>query len=315
MSGEIILIDAYSQIFRGFYAVRNLTSHDGTPTNAVFVFARLLLKLHHEYPENPGAMVFDCGRVRFREELEPLYKKNRPPMPEELKVQVPLIREMAGYFGWPLWEEPEYEADDLIGALSVHTEKPVRIVSSDKDLAQLVNDRVTMLVPGFSGGLEARDKAGVEKKFDVRPDQIIDYLSLIGDAADNIAGLQGVGPKTAAKLLHDCDSIGEMLSDPGRIANEKLRAKVVENASLLRRNQKLIRLRDDLPERWKSPEKLVRKKPDWERIKDMIRSLDLFSLRRELESAEKGAFSLRTEKKEEKAEKKEPENIQGTFDF
>ncbi len=314
MSREIILIDAYSQIFRGFYAVRNLTSHNGTPTNALFVFARLLLKLHHEYPDNPGALVFDCGRVKFREELAPLYKQNRPPMPEELKIQVPLIRELAGYFGWPIWEEPEYEADDLIGALAANTGEPVKIVSSDKDLAQLVNDRVSMLVPGTSGGLELRDVSGVESKYQVRPDQIIDYLSLLGDSADNIEGVPGVGPKTAAKLLAEHQSISAMLADPGKIANEKLRDKIIANRDILLRNQKLIRLRDDLPLRWSSPDKLVRKKPEWDKIRTMIHDMDLFSLRHEVEVAEKGSYSLRTtEKKEEK--KPEPENIQGTFDF
>ncbi len=311
---DLILVDAYSQIFRGFYAVSHLSSHDGTPTNAVFVFGRILLKLCREYPSGLGALVFDCGRVKFREELNPLYKKNRPPMPDELKIQIPYIRELAQYFGWPLLEEPEYEADDLIAALAVSCPGTVRIVSSDKDLAQLVNERVSMLVPGFGGGFELRDYAGVLKKFAVPPEKIIDYLSLTGDSADNIEGIAGVGPKTAAKLLGEFESVEAILAHPEALANEKLREKIVAGSELLRRNRKLISLRLDLPERWKSEEMLRRREPDWAAIRSMLLQLDLHSLRRELDAAEKSAGKAAADAGTEKSGADDAA-VQGEFDF
>ena len=106
MTTPTILIDAYSQIFRAYYAIRQLNNSRGEPTNAVFVFARMLLKLEKEYPSDAGALCFDCGKVQFRLELAPEYKANRPEMPEELRVQIPVIRELAAAFGWPLLQEP-----------------------------------------------------------------------------------------------------------------------------------------------------------------------------------------------------------------
>ena len=165
----LILIDAYSQIFRAYYAIRHLSNSKGEPTNAVFVFARLLLKLEEEYLGTAGAMLFDCGKVKFRLELAPDYKANRPPMPEELKLQMPVIRELAAAFGWPLLEEPEYEADDLIAAFASSADGPVLIVSSDKDLSQLVTPEVKMLVPAQKNGFELRDEEKVREKFAVSP--------------------------------------------------------------------------------------------------------------------------------------------------
>ena len=124
MADELILIDAYSQIFRAFYAIRQLTNSRGEPTNAVFVFTRLLLGIQKEYPTSRGAMLFDCGKVEFRMKLNPEYKANRPPMPEALRTQIPVIRELAEAFGWPLLEEPEYEADDLAAAFARAAEGP-----------------------------------------------------------------------------------------------------------------------------------------------------------------------------------------------
>lgn len=132
MTTPTILIDAYSQIFRAYYAIRQLSNSRGEPTNAVFVFARMLLKLEKEYPSDAGALCFDCGKVQFRLELAPEYKANRPEMPEELRVQIPVIRELAAAFGWPLLQEPEYEADDLIAAFARRAAGPVLIVSSDQ---------------------------------------------------------------------------------------------------------------------------------------------------------------------------------------
>ncbi len=278
----MILIDAYSQIFRGFYAIAALSDRQGAPTNAIFATAKFLLKLEREYPSAHGAAVFDCGRVQFRQALNPVYKANRPPTPEALSAQIPALRELFTAFGWPLLEEPEYEADDLIAALAVHHADAVQIISADKDLAQLIDARVTMLIPAMGGGFETRDAAKVRTRFGVEPGQMIDYLALLGDASDNIEGVHGVGPKTAEKILAEVGSLGAFFAAPECLKNEKLRALLLDSAELLRRNDALIRLRRDLPARLTAPDVVRRATPDRERLIAFCAARDLNSIVREL---------------------------------
>ena len=279
----LILIDAYSQIFRAYYAIRHLSNSKGEPTNAIFVFARLLLKLQEEYPAGPGAMLFDCGKVQFRLELAPDYKANRPPMPEELKLQMPVIRELAAAFGWPLLEEPEYEADDLIAAFARSAAGAVLIVSSDKDLSQLVTEQVKMLVPAQKNGFELRDAEKVREKFAVPPELIVDYLALLGDSSDNIPGVPGVGPKTAAAILNSCGPAEKWLDDPARISDPKFRTKLEPHLELIRKNRNLIQLREPLPARFDPPAPHLRRAaPDWAKIRAICEAMELKSLLREL---------------------------------
>ena len=180
MKKKLLLVDAFSQVFRGYFAVRALSTASGTPTNAVFAMTKLLLKLQQDYGDCDGAFVFDKGKCSARLELAPAYKANRPPMPEDLRAQMEPIRNMIRAFGWPIVESEGFEADDLIGAAAVsETEREVLILSSDKDLSQLINDRVKMLVPDRDGkGLLIRDIAATKEKFGVPPEGIVDYLSL-----------------------------------------------------------------------------------------------------------------------------------------
>ena len=285
---SLILIDSYAQIFRGYFAVRVLTAHDGTPTNAVFAMAKFLLKLHADYPADAfdGAFVFDLGKPAHRLELAPDYKANRPPAPPDLNAQVPIVRDLIRAFGWPLFEQQAWEADDLISALTfAFPEREIRIVSADKDLAQLINDRVAMLIPSHSGaGFELRDEAAVVGKFGVPPSGIIDYLALVGDAADNIPGIEGVGPKTAAKLISACGSIDAILANPALVTNENLRRKLVDGADHLRRNQALVRLLREPPAgaNW-SDAMLERTAPDFRRIRELAAELNLHSILRDLD--------------------------------
>ena len=285
MPDEVILIDAYSQIFRAFFAIRMLTNSRGEPTNALFVFTRLLLHIQQNYPAKRGAMLFDCGKVGFRLELNPEYKANRPPMPDALRTQIPAIRARAEAFGWPLLEEPEFEADDLIAAIArAATDAPVRIVSSDKDLAQLVDDRVHMLAPvSGNAGFEERGTEEIMKKFSVPPAQIVDYLALIGDNSDNIPGVPGIGPRSAAQLLAQFGPIEQWIDHPELLAGSKFEKKLAGTAELLRRNRKLIRLREDLPPRFRNLDALLhRAEPDWGKIAGMCREYELKSILKEL---------------------------------
>lgn len=326
---SLILIDSFAQIFRGYYAVRALSSHDGTPTNAVFAMAKFLLKLHADYPADKfdGAFVFDCGKPAHRLELAPDYKANRPPAPPDLTAQIPIVRDLIEAFGWPLFEQQAWEADDLISALAnAFSEREIRIVSADKDLAQLINDRVAMLIPSHTGaGFELRDEVAVVEKFGVPPSGIIDYLALVGDAADNIPGIEGVGPKTAARLISECGSIDAILANPASVASENLRAKLVNGAEKLRKNQALVRLLREPPagSEW-SDAMLERRSPDFRRIREIAAGLDLHTVIRDIdklapETASDDLFAApeSTHKAEPPAKKapEKPASDQLEFDF
>ena len=284
----LVLIDAYSQIFRSYFAIRHLTTSKGEPVNALFVFTRLLLDLAKKYPSRRGAMLFDCGKVEFRLKLAPEYKANRPPMPEELKTQMPWIREMAEAFGWNLLSCPDYEADDLAGAFALAEKSDdVRIVSADKDLSQLVDDRIKLVSPGHgnTGAFVERGVAEVKEKFGVPPELIPDYLALVGDSSDNIPGVPGIGPKGAAELLNTCGSIESWIDATEKLAIEKFRKKLEGQSELLRKNLGLVRLRREVPPELAAPETLVRREPDYARIAELCRRFEFNKILRELPEA------------------------------
>ena len=281
---KLILIDAYSQIFRAFYAIRMLNNSRGEPVNAVYVFIKLLLKLEKLYPCRHGAMLFDCGKVGFRLALAPDYKANRPPMPDALRTQIPIIREMIALFGWPLIESEGSEADDLIASIAEGLpQHEITIFSADKDIAQVIDDRVTMMVPGFTGGFRKRDVAEVMERFGVRPDQIIPYLALLGDSADNIPGVEGVGPKTAAQLLSEFDTAENMFAALDKIPKEKLRQKLADSKDIFFKNVELIRLDKTPPEGivWEKS-MFLKKTPDWAKLAEFCKRYSLKSILKEL---------------------------------
>ena len=327
----LIHIDSFAQIFRGFYAVRALSSRDGTPTNAVFAMAKFLLKLHTDYPpfSHDGAFVFDMGKPAHRLALAPDYKANRPPAPPDLTKQIPIVRDLIRAFGWPIFEQAAWEADDLISALATaFTGRDVRIVSADKDLAQLVNDRVSMLVPCKTGGFELRDAAGVVERYGVPPEGIVDYLALLGDTADNIPGIDGVGAKTAAKLIAEFGSIDAILANPAAVASQNLRDKLVAGAEKIERNRALIRLlREPPPGAVWSDDMLVRSEPDFKEIKSIAAGLDLNTILRDVDkiapaeaaseddlfAAPAAPAALRKTEKPQAQDKPAPEQME--FDF
>ena len=286
MAAPLLLIDSYSQIYRGYYAIRGLSTAQGTPTNAVFAMTKLLLRLRDEYPGYDGAFVFDKGRPHFRMELAPDYKANRPPMPEELQIQLPVIRELIQDFGWTIVEHDGYEADDLIG--SIATAFPahrVVIFSGDKDLSQVIDDRVEMLVPDPAGSVTKRGVEEVVKKFGVPPSGIVDYLALIGDASDNIPGVEGVGPKTAVALLQQFGSGEELFRRLDEVKRESLREKLAQAKDLFEKNVKLVTLDTAPPEDvvWEIG-RLKRSAPDYAKIRAIAKKMELKSILREIDA-------------------------------
>jgi DNA polymerase-1 len=286
MNDTITLIDAYSQIYRGFYALPLLTNSKGQFTNAVLATAKFLLSLEKDYPSPYGAVVFDKGRPAHRMILAPEYKAKRPPMPQELRSQLPCIRQWIEAAGWNIFERDGTEADDIIAAVAVNfKENPVRIISADKDIAQVIDDRVKMLIPDRKlGGFLLQGRDEVVARFAVLPSQIVDYLSLIGDSSDNIPGVDGVGPKTAAKLISQFGSLDEMLKRATEIENGKLREKIVGSTEIIRRNQKIIALDLSISDDgWLDINSYLKRKPDIDKLKSIAADLEMKSIIAELE--------------------------------
>ncbi len=285
MNTPILLVDSYAQIYRGYHAVRYLSTPDGVPTNAVFAMTKFLLKLHRDHPSQNGAFVFDKGKPAFRMELAPDYKANRPPMPEELKSQIPVIRDLVRAFGWSLIEQDGYEADDLIAAIAkAFPRNEVVIFSGDKDISQIIDSRVTMLVPNPAGDVARRGVEEVREKFGIEPGQIPDYLALVGDSADNIPGVEGIGPKTAAALLNQFGSAEAMFARLGEVKRDTLRDKLANAKDRFETNLKLVRLDDNPPAgtAW-SIDDLKRTEPDFAAIREIAGKMSLKSILKEIE--------------------------------
>jgi DNA polymerase-1 len=209
----LYLVDGSSYLFRAFFVpnLRRLTSKDGHPTGVMYGVTNMLQRMLDEYDPEHMVVVFDAKGKTFRHDMYAEYKANRPPMPDELRMQLQPTKDLIKAMGIPMLEVPHVEADDVIGTLVKKAEalKIETLVStSDKDLAQLVSDHVT-LVNTMSDYV--MDEAGVMEKFGVRPDQIIDYLALIGDSSDNIPGVNKVGPKTAVKWLQEYETIDNII--------------------------------------------------------------------------------------------------------
>jgi DNA polymerase-1 len=222
----LLLVDGSSYLYRAFHALPDLRNAAGEPTGAIYGVLNMLRRLLADYKADYLACVFDARGKTFRDEMYAQYKANRPPMPDDLGAQVGPLLDAIRASGWPLLQIEGVEADDVIGTLAREAEKRgLRCVIStgDKDLAQLVSDRVT-LVNTMSN--ERLDPAGVQAKFGVRPERMLDYLTLIGDAVDNVPGVDKVGPKTAAKWLEQYGSLEEVVrhaDEIGGAVGENLR--------------------------------------------------------------------------------------------
>jgi len=222
-----ILVDGSSYLFRAFHALPELINAQGQQTGAIYGVLNMLRKLVDTYQPKYMAVVFDAKGKTFRDELYPQYKAHRPPMPDELSSQVPPLLELVSASGLPMLQVPGVEADDVIGTLAAQAAEAgwkTVISTGDKDLAQLVNEQVSLI---NTMNDSVMDDQGVADKFGVEPGQIIDFLSLVGDSADNIPGIPKVGPKTAAKWLSQYGSLDELVAHAGHVkgkVGENLRA-------------------------------------------------------------------------------------------
>lgn len=216
----LVLVDGSFYIYRSFFALPPLSTKDGQPTGAIKGALNALNKLLRQYEPTHAAVIFDAGGATFRHELSADYKAHRPPTPDDLKAQFAPLQDIVRGLGLPVILERGIEGDDILGTLAVEAANhgwDVIISTGDKDMTQLVNDRITIVNPFMDTIL---DDAGVEVKFGVKPSQIIDYLALVGDASDGIAGVQGVGPKTAVKWLQQYGSIANLIANADKITGK-----------------------------------------------------------------------------------------------
>ncbi len=242
----MVLVDGSSYLFRAYYAMPSLTTQQGFPSGAIYGVINMLRRLLKDYPGSNVIVVFDTKGKTFRHELYAEYKANRAAMPEELSQQIEPLHDIIEAMGFPLIKVPGVEADDVIGTLASQFSKKgqdVLISTGDKDMAQLVNERVTLVNTMTHQVLDTR---GVEEKFGVRPDQMIDYLALIGDTSDNVPGIPKVGPKTAVKWLQQYETVSNITEHAQAISGkvgENLRAHL-EQLSL---SQELVTIQCMVP--------------------------------------------------------------------
>ncbi len=278
-----LLVDGFNMAFRSFYAVPELTRPDGFPTNAIHGWTRTLWKLEDGWKPERLAVFFDLGGAARQAALQADYKAHRPETPPALERQIPVIKQITVAMGYGGHEQEGVEADDLIGATAVKLAsegRQVKIVSADKDFAQCVRPGITLLRPPPAAnpktGWRELDETGVKSKFGVAPGQIADYLALAGDTPDNIRGLPGVGPKTAAKWLNQYGCLEEIIQNCGTLRPARFQSAVYENRDLLRRNLQIITLDTGLP-----PAILDAPPPDREKILRLLDELQMTTARRE----------------------------------
>jgi len=271
---HLYLIDGAGYLFRAYHALPPLTRPDGTPVNAVLGFCNMLDKLlgdldHGRQAGNGGpthlAVVFDAGRYTFRNRIYEAYKANRPEPPEDLIPQFALVREASRAFHLPTIELADYEADDVIATYARKARErgmQVTVVSSDKDLMQLVGGGVEMLDPIRQRRI---GEAEVRERFGVGPERVVDVQALAGDATDNVPGVPGIGVKTAAELINAYGDLDGLLARVDEIRQPKRRQTLQENAEKARLSRELVRLKDDVPDLPPVDELLVRPR-DVERL-------------------------------------------------
>jgi DNA polymerase I len=278
----LVLVDGFAVIYRAFYAIRNLSTADGVPTNALFGFVRMLQQLKQEWRPTHWAVVFDGGLPKRRMDLLPSYKAQRPSMPDPLRAQLPLIEEYLDCAGIPQLRVEGEEADDVLATLASPSwcaAERVLVASSDKDLFQIVDGRTCLV--GVSGKIEVMDPAGVRRKTGVFVEQIVDWLALIGDSADNIPGVPGVGTKTAAKLLDAYGTVEGIRANLAEIDAKRLREELEKHWDDVERNRQLVTLDRHLDVKmdWES---LRRTSPQHARLLHFFEKVEFEALAREL---------------------------------
>lgn len=272
---KIFLIDGSSYIYRSFHAIRNLSSSKGLPTNAIYGFTTMLMKILRETKPEYIVVVFDAPGPTFRKEMYHEYKANRPDMPDELKPQIAYIKEIVRTYNIPSEEKSGYEADDIIGSIARKAEKDgfsVVVITGDKDLTQIVSDKITLWDT-------MKDKyigpADVKERFGVTGDKVTDVFALMGDTSDNIPGVYGIGEKTAVELIKEFSSLENLLQNIDKVKKDKLRESLTnpDNQKQARLSKELSTIKCDLAF-IKEIDSYRPGEPDTEKLKKLFQELE-----------------------------------------
>jgi len=289
----LVLVDGSSFLFRAYFALPPLTNASGEPTGAILGVGNMLKSLVQRYDTPSIVVVFDAPGKTFRDDLFEQYKAHRAPTPDDLISQIKPLHALIKAMGLPLLCESGVEADDVIGTLALQASKSgydVVISTGDKDMAQLVNERITLENTMSNTRL---DVAGVEQKFGVRPDQMIDYLALMGDSSDNIPGVPSVGPKTAAKWLKQYQTVENLIEHVDEIkgkVGEKLRAHLDD----LRLSQQLATIVCDVPIKH-SLEDLQRTDADMLQMRELLTKLQFTAWLKQIDNPKPTTQTTETE--------------------
>jgi DNA polymerase-1 len=282
---NLYLIDGNSYVYRAFFAIKGLTNSKGFPTNAIFGFTNMLLKIIREKEPEGLAVVFDSPVPTERHRLFEDYKAHRPEIPSDLARQLPHVRRMISAFNIRIFEAPGYEADDLIGTIAKKTAaegNSVFIVTADKDMLQLVDGNIKVYDPMKERILDAEY---VRERFGVGPERVTEFMALTGDPVDNIPGIKGVGEKTAKELLSSFGSLEELFAHPDRIKRERLRRMVEENREAVYLSLQLASIDTDAPVELEMEDFKMRA-PDWLSLLTLFREFEFTSFMKLLPSVE-----------------------------
>lgn len=273
----LYLIDGNALLYRAYYAIRNLSNSQGQATNAAFGFLTSIKKLIEQEDLQYLGIVFDTKEPTFRHQLYSEYKATRKPMPEDLVPQVTIIKELVRALNIPIFEQPGYEADDLLGSLARTANAisiPAVIVTHDKDLYQVVSSHTSVYNPAKEMLL---DEEKVRNVFGARPDQVADVLALWGDSSDNIPGVPGIGEKTAKNLIRQFGSLSQLLNDLDKVGNPRIQKLIRHNLEALELSRQLVHIRQDLPLTFNIEDFHI-SEPNYEKLIPLLQELEFTSL-------------------------------------
>ncbi len=274
---NLYLIDGNSSFYRAYHAIRGLTNSKGFPTNAIYGFTNMILKIIREKKPDAVAIAFDSPVPTERHRIYEEYKAQRPETPNDLIVQIPHIKEIIKAFNMPAFEMPGYEADDIICTIAKKAASQgvsVFILSGDKDMMQVVGNGIKIYDPMKDVII---DENYVMERFGLPPERITEAMALTGDAIDNIPGVKGIGEKTAKELLSKTGSLDELINHPERIESERIRKMITDNIENIKLSKVLATIDTNIPIDM-SIQDMTIKEPDWPKLLNMFSEFEFKSL-------------------------------------
>jgi len=274
---DLYLIDGNSYFYRAFHAIRSLTNSKGFPTNAIYGFTNMIFKIIREKKPGAIAIVFDSPVPTERHRIYEEYKAHRPEMPGDLVLQIPFMKEIIKAFNMPAFEMPGYEADDIICTIAKKAASQgagVFIVSGDKDMMQAVGNGIRIYDPMKDVII---DEKYVVERFALPPERVPELMALTGDASDNIPGVKGIGEKTARELLLKSGGLDEIINNPGKVKNERIRKMIIDSLENIKLSRTLATIDTNLPVDVKLSD-LALKEPDWSALLPMFIEFEFKSL-------------------------------------